>query len=95
MKTSFKLQFTFSQRGLHCSIPSLDFFLSYEKINTLENLHENLTRKKCPYSEFFLLAFSRIWIEYGEIQSIPPYSVRMRARKNPNTNRFEAVYLEH
>ena len=27
-------------------------------------------RKKCPYSELFRSAFSRIWTEYGEIRSI-------------------------
>ena len=35
-------------------------------------------RKKCPYSELFWSVFSRIRIEYGEIRSISPYSVRMR-----------------
>ena len=34
--------------------------------------------EKCPYSEFFWSVFSRIRIEYGEIRSISPYSVRIR-----------------
>ena len=38
--------------------------------NGLISLH-----KKCPYSELFWSAFSRNWTEYGEIQSISPYSV--------------------
>ena len=32
----------------------------------------------CPNAEFFWSVFSRIWIEYGEIECISPYSVRMR-----------------
>ena len=58
-------------------------------------------RKKCPYSELFwsaLSAFSRIWIEYGEIRSISPYLVqmwenagKMRTRITPNTDTFYAV----
>ena len=35
-------------------------------------------RKKCPYSELFWSAFSRIWTEYREMQSMSPYSVRIR-----------------
>ena len=34
-------------------------------------------RKKCPYSESFWSAFFCIWIEYGEILHISPYSVRI------------------
>ena len=40
--------------------------------------YEQELHEKCPYSEFFWSAFSRIWTKYGEIRSIPPYSVRMR-----------------
>ena len=39
-------------------------------------------REKCPYSELFWSAFSRILTEYGEIRSICPYSVRMRENAN-------------
>ena len=33
--------------------------------------------KKCPYLELLWSVFSRIWIEYGAILRISPYSVRM------------------
>ena len=51
-------------------------------------------RKKCPYSELFWSAFSRIRTEYGEILwdiRISLYSVRMRkmrTRITPNTDTF-------
>ena len=44
-------------------------------------------RKKCPYSEFFWSAFSRIWTEYGEILPISPYSVQMW--ENADQNNYE------
>ena len=44
-------------------------------------------RKKCPYSELFWSAFSRIRTEYGEIKSISPYSVW--TRENADQNNFE------
>ena len=53
-----------------------------------------LLRKKCPYSELYWSAFSRIWTEYGEIRSICPYSVQMekiQTRITPNTDTFYAV----
>ena len=43
--------------------------------------------RKCPYSELFWPAFSRIRTEYGEIRSISLYSVRMW--KNADQNNFE------
>ena len=43
-------------------------------------------REKCPYSELFWSAFSRIWTEYGEY-GVSPYSVRMR--ENANQNNYE------
>ena len=52
-------------------------------------LHE-----KCPYSEFFWSLFSCIRIEYGEIQSIFPHSVRMREnteQKKSDYGHFPAV----
>ena len=45
-------------------------------------------RKKCPYSEFFWSAFSRIWTEYGEILRISPYSVRMRENTDQNNSEY-------
>ena len=51
-------------------------------------LSQNFTlRKKCPYSELFWSAFSRIRTEYGEILRISPYSVQMR--ENPDQNNSE------
>ena len=40
--------------------------------------------EKYPYSELFWSAFSRIRTEYGELQSISPYSVRMRENADQN-----------
>ena len=54
--------------------------------------------KKCPYSELFWSAFSRIQTEYGEIRSISPYSVRMRemrTRITPNMDTLHAVIVSH
>ena len=44
--------------------------------------------KKCPYSKLFWCAFSRIQNEYGEIQSISPYSVRMREIADQNNSAY-------
>ena len=44
--------------------------------------------EKCPYSELFWSVFSRIRTEYGEIQIISPYSVRMRE----NTDQSKSEY---
>ena len=45
-------------------------------------------RKKCPYSELFWSAFSRIRTEYGEILRISPYSVRMRVIADQNNSEY-------
>ena len=45
-------------------------------------------REKCPYSELFWSAFSRIRTEYGEIRSIFPYSVRMRENADQNNSEY-------
>ena len=48
-------------------------------------------REKCPYSEFFWSAFSRVRTEYEGIRSICPYSVRMLEntdQKNSEDGRF-------
>ena len=54
-------------------------------------------RKKCPYSEFFWSVFSSIWIEYGRIRSISPYSAQMQEytdQKNSEYGHFShSVYL--
>ena len=44
-------------------------------------------RKKCPSSELFWSAFSRIRTKYGEILRISPYPVRMR--ENADHHNFE------
>ena len=48
----------------------------------------NTLRKKCPYSELFWSAFSRIRSEYGEILGISPYSVRVRENTDQNNSEY-------
>ena len=48
-------------------------------------------REKCPYSEFFWSAFSRIRTEYEEILCISPYLVRMR--ENTEQKNFKYGHL--
>ena len=45
-------------------------------------------RKRCPYSELFCSVFSHIRAEYGEIQSIFPYSVEMWENKDQNNYEY-------
>ena len=45
-----------------------------------------ILRKKCLYSELFWSVFSRIRTDYGEIQSISPYSERMRENTDQNNS---------
>ena len=45
--------------------------------NSSFSLHE-----KCPIRKLFVVRFSRIRTEYGEIRIISPYSVRMRESTN-------------
>ena len=45
-------------------------------------------REKCLYSEFFWSVFSRIWTEYGEMQSISPYSVQMWKNTDQKNSEF-------
>ena len=61
---------------------NLSFFL---RLSTLAQLS---LRKKCPYSESFWSAFSRIWTEYEEIRSISPYTVRMRGNADQNNSEY-------
>ena len=52
-------------------------------------------RRKCPYSELFWAAYSRICTEYWEIRSISAYSVWMWKnvnQKNSKYGTFHAVY---
>ena len=43
-------------------------------------------REKCPYSELFSSAFSRIRTKYGEILRISPYSIQMRGNTDQNNS---------
>ena len=45
-------------------------------------------REKCPYSELFWSAFSRIRTEYGEIWIISPHSVQMRENTGQNNSEY-------
>ena len=44
--------------------------------------------EKCPHSELFWSAFSRIRTAYGEIRSISPYSVRMQVKADKNNSKY-------
>ena len=54
---------------------------------SLNNISLSL-RDNCPYLEFFWSAFSRTRIEYGEIRSISPYSVRMRENTDQKNSEY-------
>ena len=56
-------------------------------------IKDQLLCKKCPHSELFWSAFSRIWTEYEEILRIFQYSVRMR--ENADQNNSEYGHLLH
>ena len=59
----------------------------YEKV--LAGIKSNLSLpKKCPYSELFWSAFSRIRTEYGVIRSISPYSARKRENADQNNSEY-------
>ena len=45
-------------------------------------------RKKCPYSELFWSAFSRIWTRYGVSLRIQSECGKMQTRITPNTDTF-------
>ena len=45
-------------------------------------------REKCPYSELFWSAFSRIWTEYGEILCISPYLAQMWENVDQNNSKY-------
>ena len=44
--------------------------------------------KKCPYSELFWSAFSRVRTEYGEILRISSYSVRIREKTDQKNSEY-------
>ena len=45
-------------------------------------------RKQCPYSELFWSILSGIQIQYGEIRSMSPYSVRMQKSTDQNDSEY-------
>ena len=50
---------------------------------------ENITlREKCPYSELFWSAFSRIRTEYGKILRMSRYSVQMWKNSDQNNSKY-------
>ena len=51
-------------------------------------------RKNCPYLELFWSVFSRIWTEYGKIQSISPYSVRLQESTDQKTPITDTVFTQ-
>ena len=48
-------------------------------------------RKKCPYSEFFWSAFSRIWTEYEKVFRISPDSVQLREKVDQKNSEYEHI----
>ena len=80
----------------------LNIYLStlskFRESKEIKNLSEELgiiqfealqiLRKKCPYLELFWSAFSRIWTEFSELQSISPYSVRMWENADLNNSKY-------
>ena len=71
-----------------------EWFLQRQNYKKRKNIQEPPLREKCPYSEFFWSAFSRIRTENGDILRMSPFSVRiweMRTKKTPNTDTFHAV----
>ena len=63
----------------------------YEMVNTPLNskIFRTTLCEKCPYSELFWSAFSRIRTEYGEIRNISlTISVRMRKHTDQNNSEY-------
>ena len=59
-----------------------------------QNVSEDVyLRKKCPYSELFWSAFSRIRTGYEEIRSISPYSIQMRENADQNNSEYQHFLL--
>ena len=57
--------------------------------------YSTLLREKCPYSELFWRAFSRIRTEYGQILRISHIQSecgKLRIRITPNTDTFHVVH---
>ena len=57
-------------------------------LKRLSFIYWNSLREKCPYSDLFWSAFSRLRTEYGEILGISPYSVQMREKADQNNFKY-------
>ena len=75
-------------------------YLIFQKIHSMRFLEVDVIlvdmdtlRKECPYSEFFWSVFSWVWTEYGDFR-IQSKSRKIRTRKTPNTDTFDAVIVE-
>ena len=65
----------------------------YLRFHILSNhIQEGILCKKCSYSRFFRSAFSRIRIEWGEIQSLSPYSVQVRENTNQINSERQSLF---
>ena len=64
------------------------YYYYYFKPHNFKALARYSLRKKCPYSELFWSAFSRIWSEYGERLCISSYSVQMRENEDQNNSEY-------
>ena len=88
------MSFKFSQSFLVLSIfhwflffiPSIFYGIAPRLINN--QICWASLRETCRYSELFLSVFSHIRTGYGEIQSICPYSVRMRENTDKNNSEW-------
>ena len=59
----------------------------------INDFHFFALRKKCPYSELFWSAFSRIRTEHGVSLRIQSECGKIRTRITPNTETFHAVLI--
>ena len=67
----------------------LSTFLNVGRACFIKRLIEwDTLRRECPYLEFFWSVFSRIRTEYGEIQSISPYSVQMQENTDQKNSEY-------
>ena len=64
-------------------------FIQNEKSRYFSEIfHEPPLSEKYRYLEFFWSVFLHIWIEHGEIQSIPNYSVQMWENADPKNSQY-------
>ena len=62
-------------------------------LRKLFSIHYVSLRKKCPYSELFWFAFSRIQTEYSVSLRIQSECEKIQTIKTPNTDALHAVYI--